>query len=85
MKNVFVMSFVDDLETVNKFDEFGFVCGIDDSVNGIWCCERDLSYLSEEEVINFIEKTSKELDYFVNVNGENFDKEDIELIKNKLN
>jgi len=85
MKNVFVMSFVDDLETVNKFDEFGFVCGSDDEVNGIWCCERDLSYLSEEEVINFIEKTSKELDYFVNVNGENFDKEDIELIKNKLN
>ena len=85
MKNVFVMSFVDDLETVNKFDEFGFVCESDDSVNGIWCCERDLSYLSEEEVINFIEKTSKELDYFVNVNGENFDKEDIELIKNKLN
>ena len=57
MKNVFVMSFVDDYETVNKFDEFGFVCEIDDEVNGVWCCERDLSYLSEEEVINFIEKT----------------------------
>lgn len=85
MNNVYVMSFVDEIETINKFDEFGFVCLIDDEVNGVWCCERDLSNLSKEEVINYIEKTSKELDYFVNVNGEYFDKEEIELIKNKLN
>ena len=85
MKNVFVMSFVDDVETVNKFDGFGWVCLIDDEVNGIWCCERHLGNLSDENIVKYIAKVSDELDFFVDVEGECFDKREIELIEKKLN
>jgi hypothetical protein len=85
MKNVFVMSFVDNLEEVGKFDGFGFVCEIDDEVNGIWCCERHLGNLSDEDIVKYIVKVGNELEFFVDVDGECFDKKEIELIENKLN
>jgi len=47
--------------------------------------ERDIGNLSDENIVKYIAKVGNELDFFVDVEGECFDKKEIELIEKKLN
>ena len=83
--SVVVMSFEEDFGIINKFNNKGFICELDDEVNGTYCCEKDLSNLSSEDVLKFLTNLPSELKCFININGENYDISELNVIKSKLN